>query len=72
MFFKVIQRGYETFRNVEPAPQNDIAKTLNLELKLSRICTKAPNRHSVICSEINSASITNCKMKGVAISSCLL
>ena len=34
----------------------------------------APNLHSVICSEINTASITKgyCKRKGVVISSCFL
>ena len=48
-------------------------KIFNLELTFSLTSSKAPNLHSVICSEMNTASVTKkdyCKRKGVDISSC--
>ena len=36
-----------------------IKPSLNLELNVALISNKAPNLHSVICSETNTASITN-------------
>ena len=44
---------------IKLALQNNITKTFNLELNVSLISNKAPNLHSVICSEMNIASITN-------------
>ena len=41
---------------IEPALQNHKIKTFNLELHIS---LKAPNLHRVICSKMNTASITN-------------
>ena len=34
-------------------------KIFNLELNVSLISNKAPNLHSVICSEINTGSVAN-------------
>ena len=48
-----------TFQNVKPALQNTMAKTFTLELHLSLICNEAPNMHSVICSEMNNASVVD-------------
>ena len=41
---------------IKPTLQNYKIKTFNLELNIS---LKAPNLHCVICSEMNTASITN-------------
>ena len=44
---------------IKLALPNDITRTFNLEINVSLISNKAPNLHSVICSEMNTASITN-------------
>ena len=55
---------------IKPALQNQITKDINvLELNVLLISSKAPNLHSVIYSEMNTASITS---KGVVVSSCFL
>ena len=48
-----------TFQNVKPALQNTMAKIFTLELHLALICNEAPNMHSVICSEMNNASVAD-------------
>ena len=58
MFFKVMQYGYEGFQNVKAALKNHVA-TSNFELNFTIVSNKTPNLHSVICSEVNTASITN-------------
>ena len=71
VYFKVIQYGCETFQHCKIIQ----LKTFNLELNVSLISNKAPNLYSVICAEMNAASVKNknyCKRKGVVISSCLL
>ena len=44
---------------IKPKPPNYITKTFNLELYVSLISNNSHNLHSVICSEIDTASITN-------------
>ena len=59
---------------IEPALQNHI-ETFNLELNESLISNKAPNLHSVSCSEMYIVSSTTkdyCKREGIVISSCFL
>ena len=43
---------------IKPALQNYITTNIYLELNVSLISTKAPNLHSLICSEMNTASVT--------------
>ena len=57
VFFTVIQNDYETFQNVKPALLNHVVKTSNLELNLLLISNKALNLQSVVCSEMNNASV---------------
>ena len=51
--------GYEIFQNVKPALQIFFFKKINFELNLLLISNKAPTLYLLICSEINTVSITN-------------
>ena len=59
LLFKAIQYNNHIFQSVKPALQNHLAKPINLELNLSLISNKAPNLYSIMCSEMNTVSITN-------------
>ena len=63
LIFKVTSYAYETFLSFMSALQNhivwSISKTFNLELNVSLVPNKAPNLHSVICSESITVSIKN-------------
>ena len=61
---------------IKPALQNRLTKNIYRELNVPLTFNKAPNLHSVTCSEMNNAlqlqTKDYCKKKGVVISSCFL